>query len=462
LKRLAKAFALIGRQHASEAIISTQSATDMFNIPDNCVDYIFVDPPFGRNLQYAELNQIWESWLRVKTNREPEAVIDRTRRRGTLEYAALMRLAFLEGFRILKPGKWITIEFHNSSNAVWHAIQESLFASGFIVADVRLLNKGQETYKQSRQGLMSQDLVISAYKPTAEQEAARSLQSASDQDVWRFVREHLSRVPQPKLRTGVLDPVAERQPRVLYDRMVAFFVQRQTSVPLSAIEFNTGLLQRFPRRDDMIFLEEQAATYDRERYKANEIRQFELFIDDELSGIEWLRKLLSTKPQKISDIRPRFMQETSNWRKHERTLELEELLRANFIQYDGRGLVPSQIHGYLSSNYHEYRGLEKDAPELMAAAADRWYVPDPSRQVDLDKLREKELLAEFRVYKSSKERHLKLFRTEAVRAGFKAAYEAQDYGTIVSVAKKLPEDILQEDEILLMYFDVASMRIGDD
>ena len=98
----------------------------------------------------------------------------------------------------------------------------------------------------------------------------------------------------------------------------------------------------------------------------------------------------------------------------------------------------------------------------MAAAADRWYVPDPSRQVDLDKLREKELLAEFRVYKSSKERHLKLFRTEAVRAGFKAAYEAQDYGTIVSVAKKLPEDILQEDEILLMYFDVASMRIGDD
>ena len=52
--------------------------------------------------------------------------------------------------------------------------------------------------------------------------------------------------------------------------------------------------------------------------------------------------------------------------------------------------------------------------------------------------------------------------TEAVRAGFKAAYEAQDYKAIVSVAAKLPENVLQEDEKLLMYFDVASMRLGEE
>ena len=49
-----------------------------------------------------------------------------------------------------------------------------------------------------------------------------------------------------------------------------------------------------------------------------------------------------------------------------------------------------------------------------------------------------------------------------MRAGFKAAYEAQDYKTIVSVAAKLPENVLQEDEKLLMYYDVASMRLGDE
>jgi hypothetical protein len=72
------------------------------------------------------------------------------------------------------------------------------------------------------------------------------------------------------------------------------------------------------------------------------------------------------------------------------------------------------------------------------------------------------LLSEFESYEQSRERKLKMFRTEAVRAGFKAAYEAQDYKTIVGVAAKLPDNVLQEDEKLLMYFDVARMRLGDD
>jgi hypothetical protein len=47
-----------------------------------------------------------------------------------------------------------------------------------------------------------------------------------------------------------------------------------------------------------------------------------------------------------------------------------------------------------------------------------------------------------------------------MRAGFKAAYDKKDYATIVEVAEKLPETVLQEDEKLLMYYDVASMRLG--
>ena len=89
-----------------------------------------------------------------------------------------------------------------------------------------------------------------------------------------------------------------------------------------------------------------------------------------------------------------------------------------------------------------------------------WYVPDPNKQIDLEKLREKALLREFEEYKASKQKRLKIFRTEAVRAGFKAAWAAHDYQTIVSVALKLPESVLQEDQTILMYYDNASMRIG--
>ncbi len=108
------------------------------------------------------------------------------------------------------------------------------------------------------------------------------------------------------------------------------------------------------------------------------------------------------------------------------------------------------------------RSLDKGDPALRAKAADRWYVPDPSKEGDLDKLRVRTLLKEFEDYRSSTSRKLKQFRTEAVRAGFKHCYDEQDYQTIVDVAAKLPEQVIQEDEKLLMYLDVATMRLGDD
>jgi hypothetical protein len=57
--------------------------------------------------------------------------------------------------------------------------------------------------------------------------------------------------------------------------------------------------------------------------------------------------------------------------------------------------VPSQIHSYLSTNFKDLRGLEKDDPRLKAKAKDRWYVPDPSKAQDLEQKREKALLKEF-------------------------------------------------------------------
>ena len=122
----------------SDVIVSNQSTTDLRNIPNNSIDYIFTDPPFGSNLNYSELNYLTESWLKVKTNNIPEAIMNPVQGKKLLEYQALMSKCFKEYFRVLKPARWITIEFHNSQNAVWNAIQEALLSSGFIVADVKI------------------------------------------------------------------------------------------------------------------------------------------------------------------------------------------------------------------------------------------------------------------------------------------------------------------------------------
>ena len=84
-------------------------------------------------------------------------------------------------------------------------------------------------------------------------------------------------------------------------------------------------------------------------------------------------------------------------------------------------------------------------------------MPDPNKASDLEKLREKALLREFNEYVEGHGR-LRQFRTEAVRAGFAAAWRRRDFDTIVKVAHRLPERVLQEDPELLMYYDNASLR----
>jgi len=122
--------------------------------------------------------------------------------------------------------------------------------------------------------------------------------------------------------------------------------------------------------------------------------------------------------------------------------------------------VPEQIHSYLSSNWKELRNLPKDDPALVDKARDRWYVPDPNKAGDLEKLREKALLKEFEAYKAEKKK-LKVFRLEAVRAGFKKAWQERDYETIITIAEKIPSNVLEEDPKLLMWYDQAVTRKGE-
>ena len=283
---------------------------------------------------------------------------------------------------------------------------------------------------------VKQDLVISAYKPTALLEDRFSLKAGSVDNVWEFVRSHLSQLPVVVSSDEKINVIAERRAHLLFDRTIAFFVQRGVILPISIADFITGLAQRYSERDGMYFLSTQVAAYDRVRAKCPSVGQLELFVTDESSAIQWLRQALLAKPQTLQDLRPQFMKEIQSWSKHEKMAELRDLLDENFIVYSSGEPVPSQIHSYLSSNFKELRNLKKTDPGLIAAAKDRWYVPDPNRLVDLEKLRERALLREFGEYRNSSARKLKLFRTEAVRAGFKAAYEGQDYKTIVSIAVK--------------------------
>lgn len=443
-------------------LLSTQSSTTTL-IPDNTMDYLFFDPPFGSNIIYSDLSLPWEEWLGVSTNTKKEAVIHRRKKNSPTtidEYRELMSSSFKEAFRVLKPGRWMTVEFSNTQASVWNAIQIALQDAGFVVANVSALDKQQGSFKAvTTTTAVKQDLVISAYKPNGGLEDRFAHSGGNEDSVWDFTRTHLSYLPVVKFRDKALEFVAERDPRIIFDRMVAWFVQHSAPVPMSSLEFQAGLLQKFPERDGMIFLAEQVAEYDKKRLQVAVAPQMEMFVSDERSAIDWLTDFLKRRPSTYQEIHPEFITQLgAGWKKHEAKPELDKLLEDNFIQYDGEGEVPSQIHSYLSTNHKDLRSLDKSNPALVAKAKDRWYVPDPNKAQDLEKKRDKALLKEFEAYQASTGRKLKEFRLEVLRAGFKAAWAVKNYKAIIEIAHKIPEEALQEDEKLLLWYDQALTR----
>ncbi|WP_220463538.1 hypothetical protein [Sediminihaliea albiluteola] len=444
-------------------VILTGSATKICS-EDEVVDYIFIDPPFGANIMYSELNFLSESWARVFTNEEPEAIENSVKNKTLSDYRLLMGLCFKEAYRVLKKGRWMTVEFSNTKASVWNSIQAALTEAGFIVANVSALDKKQGSFKAvTTPTAVKQDLVISAYKPNGGFEERFQKEAQTEEGVWDFVRTHLKYLPVTKRQGPLMLFVPERDPRILFDQMIAFYVRKGYPVPISSHEFQIGLSQRFIERDGMYFLPDQVAEYDRKKMTSGELKQMAMFVSDEASAIQWLRQLIKEKPQTFSDINPQFMQQLGGWSKNEAQLDLRDLLNQNFLCYDGKGPVPEQIHAYLSTNWKELRNLPKDDPTLVAKARDRWYVPDPNKAGDLEKLREKALLKEFDEYKAAKKK-LKVFRIEAVRAGFKKAWQERDYAVIVAVAvaDKIPNNVLEEDPKLLMWYDQAVTRMADE
>jgi len=136
----------------SRFVISTGSATELTGMSDNSVDYIFTDPPFGGNIYYSDCSLLWEAWLQHYTEEHYEIHYNRIRKpehggKTMDDYDALMRMAFAEMHRVLKPGRWMSMVFHNSEDRVWRAIQRGAEVAGFDLVNAMVFDKEQRSFK---------------------------------------------------------------------------------------------------------------------------------------------------------------------------------------------------------------------------------------------------------------------------------------------------------------------------
>ena len=409
---------------------STDSFASLTTLSENSCDYIFIDPPFGSNLNYSELSFLWESWLRCKTNIKDEAIESRSQRKGLIEYQYLITLAFRIAYKVLKQGKWMTVEFSNTKASIWNSIQTSISNSGFIIANVSSLDKQKGTYNaQASPTSVKQDLVISCYKPSSEFDQKFSQHKHSDLGIWEFVAEHLEHLPIHFVSGNSTTAIIERSPKILFDRLIAFYVQRGLPVPIDAGKFQLGLRERFIERDGMFFTNEQVQEYDRKKAAVPNFVQLSIFVANEQDAIYWLRRILEKEPKTEQDLHPLWMKEVAgNMRKGDTLPEMRTILEENFLKND--------------------KG--------------QWYLPDPENEADLEKLRTKRLLKQFETYKTEASKpkgKIKEARVEALRAGFKHCYQEKDFKTIVQIGDRIPNNLLMEDEVLLQFYDIASSRV---
>jgi len=406
----------------NNVIISTNSLT-MSNIKDNSVDYIFIDPPFGENIMYSELNYVLESWLKVTTNNKLEAIINKTQGKDINSYGDLMRSSLLECYRILKPNRWITIEFHNTSNKIWNLIQTNVNKAGFVISNVSILDKKHGGIQSVGANYANKDLIISAYKPR-QNFSQKLLKFAGEGLEEEFIKMHLSHL---KAETTI-----ERTEQMLYSKLIAYYVQRSYSIKYDASTFYKMLRSNFVEEDGYWFNKDQVKNYReyKQKMKLEEIDdlksgQMMMFIDCEKTAIIWLNTFL-VDPKTFQEVSPQY-QKVSNIA-GDNVPDLKELLDKNFILENGKYRRPQTEDEKMSVTQKRERELQREFDVLLLEA------------------------------KGSKKK-IKECRKQAVIYGFEQCYKNNRFQDILALGKRLNKKIIENDSEISEFIEVAELKV---
>jgi SAM-dependent methyltransferase len=172
----------------SGVVISTQSAQRLDAVPSNTIDYIFTDPPYADKEQYGELNFVWEAWLGYDTCwHDDEIIVNETRGRTQNDWADMMRCAMQECYRVLKPGRWLSLCYHDSSEGTWELVQDIMAEVGFVVSASEraiYIDTSQKTHNQIHADKVTKrDLVLNFKKPKPMTFAVTKVYGPEDMDI---------------------------------------------------------------------------------------------------------------------------------------------------------------------------------------------------------------------------------------------------------------------------------------
>lgn len=306
-------------------LVSTESASSLSQINDGVIDYVFTDPPFGSNIFYADCNFIWEAWLNQGfTDQRKEAVVHvKHRDKNTLpEYTQLMIDSFREMHRVLKPGRWASVVFHNSDDRIWQAIQQAAEVAGFDLVNAMVFDKEQRSFKGIRgekglEKVTNFDIVLNLHKQGEAQPAAQpEAQERIEALIVAAVQKHLSAGPAPDYRTG----------QYLHSLAIRTLLNEKISVELTWRQLEVILEREFRHVNCHWYLPREAVTATGHGF----------LVRSEMAAVAWLEHVLATDPRTEADLIPQWQIATLGAGSQIKAT-LGELLRDNFWPDEATG-----------------------------------------------------------------------------------------------------------------------------
>ena len=153
----------------SDFMLLNQSS-DAVPFPDKSIDMVITDPPYGSNVQYAELSILWNHWINLYKNQnkdfisDKEAVVHRrletNKKKTVISYKNILTMIFRECNRVLKDRGFLVFTFNNKNMNVWLSMLKSVSDAGF---------------KLAKNGILFQDY-IESYKNTSHLKYAGNIQ----------------------------------------------------------------------------------------------------------------------------------------------------------------------------------------------------------------------------------------------------------------------------------------------
>jgi 16S rRNA G966 N2-methylase RsmD len=131
--KFADNFNQLGEGEATCLLLNKNAAE--LPIPDNSVDSVITDPPYGGNVNYAELSDFWHIWIsRGKViDKKDEAVINKTQKKSIDEYRTLLELVFKECYRVLKEDRFLVSTFNSKDFRIVASFILAASRAGFIL-----------------------------------------------------------------------------------------------------------------------------------------------------------------------------------------------------------------------------------------------------------------------------------------------------------------------------------------